>query len=82
MDANQRGHAMRLADEWRNRPSADDKPAKVTAIGNQMAELLRQLATEYPVRKPAMWVHQDNPQITTQREPLGPGWVALYREER
>lgn len=73
---------MRLVDEWRNRPSADLKPGQVAAIGNQMAELLRQLATHYPQRRPAMWMHQDNPQTTTTSEPLGPGWVALYREDR
>ena len=81
MTPEQRGKAMQLAHDWMNRPSADVRPGQVVALGNQMADLLRAVAAAYPpTRKPVMWMHRDNPQLTTQRDPLGGDWVALYKE--
>lgn len=80
MTPEQRGEAMKLVQDWTLRPSADMKPSEVIAIGNKMAQLLCKVATTYPTKRAFMWVHRDNPQLTTQREPLGGDWEALYKD--
>ena len=81
MSPEQRGEAMRLVHEWSVRPSADSRPGDVVALGNKMADLLRKVATHYPTKKPVMWMHRDNPHLTTTRDPLGADWIALVEAQ-
>ena len=64
--------AMRLC-EW-----IEQHPHQRGSINGQaqaVANMIRALQAR--PQRPVMWMHRDNQNLTTTREPLAPDWIAL-----
>jgi hypothetical protein len=64
--------ALRLC-EW-----IEQHPHQRGSINGQaqaVANMIRALQAR--PQRPVMWMHRDNPNLTTTRDPLGADWIAL-----
>lgn len=53
-------------------------PHRASELNHHAAVVAAQLRTA--LRTPVLWMHRDNPALTTAREPLGTAaWVPLYK---
>ena len=64
--------ALRLCEWLEKHPH---ERGSINTQASAVANMIRALQAR--PQKPVLWVHRDNPALTTTREPLGADWIAL-----
>jgi hypothetical protein len=68
--------AMRLC-EW-----IEQHPHERGSINTQASAVANMIrALQARPQRPVLWVHRDNPALTTTREPLSPDWIPLVEAQ-
>jgi len=68
--------ALRLCEWIEQHPH---ERGSINGQAQQVASMIRALQAR--PQRPVLWVHRDNPALTTTREPLSPDWIPLVEAQ-